>query len=291
MIRVGVVGATGKMGRALCAALVAAPDLELVAAVSRSAVGSTLAEATGIEGSDLVLVETLDEVLAAGAELSVDFTSGAFAPEHVAWGIEHRVHVVVGTTGFEIDPAWAEQRTIGVFVAPNFAIGAALMMRFASDAARLMPDAEIIELHHDGKVDAPSGTAIATARAISTARGKRATSSARDDRATSSARDDRATSSARDDRATSSARDDRKAPATGGDAARGADIDGVRVHSVRLPGLLANQEVVFGAPGESLTIRHDTTDRSAFVPGVLMAIRATPGRPGLTVGLGSLLDR
>ncbi len=193
MIRVGVVGATGKMGRAVCAALVGAPDLELVAAVSRSAAGSTLAEAAGVEGSDLELVETLDDVLAAGAELTVDFTSGAFAPEHVAWGIEHGVHVVVGTTGFEIDPAWGEQRAIGVFVAPNFAIGAALMIRFASDAARLMPDAEIIELHHDGKVDAPSGTAIATARAISSARDDRATSSARDDRATSSARDDRAT--------------------------------------------------------------------------------------------------
>ncbi|MGZ4149855.1 MAG: 4-hydroxy-tetrahydrodipicolinate reductase, partial [Actinomycetota bacterium] len=129
MIRVGVVGATGKMGGEVCRAVVADPDLALVAAISRSAFGGTLADAIGLEGTDLVVEERLQAVLDAGAEVLVDFTAGAYAPEHVAWAIEHGVHVVEGTTGFAIDDAWRDAHT-GVFVAPNFAIGAALMMRF-----------------------------------------------------------------------------------------------------------------------------------------------------------------
>ena len=186
----------------------------------------------------------------------LDFTSAAFAPEHVAWGIEHGIDVVIGTTGFEIDEAWRDA-PVGIVVAPNFAIGAVLMMRFAEQAARLFDAAEVIELHHDGKADAPSGTAIATAERIGAVR-------------------------------------DGAWRAPGGDdahpGARGAEIGGVRVHGVRLPGLLAHQEVIFGGPGQTLTIRHDSTDRTSFMPGILLAIRRVHDRPGLTVGLDAFLD-
>jgi 4-hydroxy-tetrahydrodipicolinate reductase len=255
MIRVGVVGATGKMGREVCVVVSSAPDLDLVAAVSRSAAGETAADALGIEGSDLVLTDALASLTDASADVLVDFTSAAYAPEHVAWGIEHRMHVVVGTTGFEIDQAWRDA-PVGIVVAPNFAIGAVLMMRFAEQAARHFDAAEVIELHHDQKADAPSGTAIATAERIGAAREGSWSSPAGDDRHP---------------------------------GARGADVGGVRVHSVRLPGLLAHQEVILGGAGQTLSIRHDSTSRSSFMAGVLLAIRAVGERPGLTVGLDALL--
>ncbi|MEO8477253.1 MAG: 4-hydroxy-tetrahydrodipicolinate reductase [Actinomycetota bacterium] len=257
MIRVGVVGATGRMGREVCRAVAADPDLTLAAAVSRSAAGRSLAEEVGLEGEagSLVLAERLEALVDAGAEVFVDFTAPAFAAEHVAWGIEHGMHVVVGTTGFEIDDAWREA-PVGVVVAPNFAIGAVLLMRFAEQAASHLPSAEVIELHHEQKADAPSGTALLTARRIAAARGE-------------------------------------APPAPEGDdaypGARGAEVDGVRVHSVRLPGLVAHEEVLFGGQGQTLTIRHDSTDRTSFMPGVLIAIKAVGGRPGLTVGLDELL--
>lgn len=257
MIRVGVVGATGRMGREVCSAVAADPDLALVAAVSRSAPGATLADAIGLEGDagSLVLVRHLDEIREAVPEVLVDFTAAAHAPDHIAWGLANGVHVVVGTTGFEIDEAW-RGAPVGVIVAPNFAIGAVLLMRFAEQAARILPSAEVIELHHDGKRDAPSGTALLTARRIAAARGE--------------------------------------VPASpGGDVdhsgARGVDVDGVRVHSVRLPGLIAHEEVIFGGQGQTLTLRHDSTDRTSFMPGVMLAIKAAPTRPGLTVGLEPLL--
>ena len=257
MIRVGVVGATGRMGREVCRAVAADPDLSLVAAVSHSAAGSTLAAVMGLDGpaGSVLLREHLDDIGDAGLEVLVDFTAAAYAPDHVAWGIANGVHVVVGTTGFEIDDAWRDA-PIGVIVAPNFAIGAVLLMRFAEQAARHLPSAEVIELHHDRKIDAPSGTALLTARRIAAAR-----------------------------------REPRESPA-GDDAhpgARGADVGGVRVHSVRLPGLVAHEEVIFGGLGQTLTLRHDSTDRTSFMPGVLLAIKAAPGRTGLTVGLDELL--
>jgi 4-hydroxy-tetrahydrodipicolinate reductase len=260
VIRVGVLGATGRVGREVCRAIAGASDLVLAAAVSRSAAGRRVADILDIPSSDVLLSDRLDALVDAGAEVAVDFTSASFAPEHVAWAIEHKIHIVVGTTGFEIDPAWGRQRDVGVFVAPNFAIGAVLMMRFAAEAARFLPAAEVVELHHDEKTDAPSGTALETARRIGAAFGGGS-------------------------RGDASSSDPAAYP-----AARGADVDGVRVHSVRLPGLLAHQEVIFGAPGQTLSIRHDSTDRAAFVPGVLMAIEAVPGRPGLTVGLDALLE-
>jgi 4-hydroxy-tetrahydrodipicolinate reductase len=258
VIRVGVVGATGKMGRQVSRAVADADDLTLAGAISRSAAGQRLGDATGIEGpaADVILAERLDEMVAADVEVLVDFSGAAGAPEHVEWAIAHGMHVVEGTTGFPVDPAWANA-PVGVIVAPNFALGAALMMRFAEVAARYFDAAEVIDLHHDQKADAPSGTAIATAQRIGDARAGEWTAPGGDDRHP---------------------------------GARGAQIQGVRVHSVRLPGLLAHQEVIFGGPGQTLTIRHDATDRSSFLPGVLMAIRAVVDRPGLTVGLDALLD-
>lgn len=257
MIRVAVAGATGRMGSEVCRAVAADPDLDLVAAVSRSAAGTALSEAIGLDGDagSVVLVEHLDELLEARPDVLVDFTGPAWAPDHVAWGIANGVHVVVGTTGFEIDDAWREA-PVGVIVAPNFAIGAVLLMRFAEQAARFLPSAEVIELHHERKLDAPSGTALLTARRIAAAR----------------------------DEAAAAPTHDGEAP-----GARGVGVEGVRVHSVRLPGLVAHEEVVFGGQGQTLTLRHDSTDRTSFMPGVLLAIRSVPDRPGLTEGLEPLL--
>ena len=240
MTRVGVVGATGKMGREVCRAVHEDPDLQLVAAVSRSAAGARLDALIDLAGCDVVATGAIESLLDAGADVAVDFTGPAFAPEHVKWCIANGVHVVVGTTGFPIDPAWAAQDRVGVLVAPNFAVGAVLMMAFAERAARLLPDAEIIELHPPTKLDAPSGTALATADRVAAARS-------------------------------------------------GAHAE-VPIHSVRLPGLVAHQEVIFGGPGQTLTIRHDTSDRTAFMPGVLMAVKAVSSRPGLTLGLEAIME-
>jgi 4-hydroxy-tetrahydrodipicolinate reductase len=262
VIRVGVIGATGKMGREVCRAAHDDPDLALVAAVSRSAAGRTLADALGLAGSDVVATDTIESLIAADTEVMVDFAGPAYAAEHVTWGIEQGIHVVEGSTGFEVDRSWGDQDRVGVVVAPNFAIGAVLAMRFAEQAARFFPDAEVIELHHPQKLDAPSGTAIATARRIAAGRPESSRG-----------------------QVAGAADGDPGAPPS-----RGAAVEGVRIHSVRLPGLVAHEEIVFGGQGQTLSIRHDTTDRSSFMPGVMLAIKAVVGRPGLTLGLDPLLD-
>ncbi len=260
MLRVGVIGAGGRMGREVCEAVAAADDLALVAAVDPAAAGDAVPG--GLEAS-----ADLDALTAAGVDVAVDFTSTESARQNLAWCTDHGVHVVVGTSGLTPDDlADAERRCtetgVHVAVVPNFAIGAVLLMRFCEMAAPLMDGAEIIELHHDAKRDAPSGTAMATAARITDARARSG------------------------------------APPLPGDAtelrvldgARGGEgPGGVRIHSVRLAGLVAHQEVVFGAPGQSLTLRHDSYDRRSFMPGVLLAVRALPGRPGLTVGLEPML--
>jgi 4-hydroxy-tetrahydrodipicolinate reductase len=255
VIRVGVIGATGRVGTEVCRAVHAASDMELVAGISRSKAGARASEAMGLDGSDLVLAEDLSSFEEGGVEVAVDFTSGEFAPEHVAWAIEHGTHIVVGTTGFEVDGGWKDA-PVGIVVAPNFAIGAVLMQRFAAEAAKHLPAVEIVELHHDGKVDAPSGTAAATADTVAAAR-----------------------------RESWSGPSSESLPAV-----RGGERSGIRIHSIRLPGLVAHQEVILGGQGQTLTIRHDSTDRTSFVPGVLLAIRWVPGHPGLTVGLDPILD-
>jgi 4-hydroxy-tetrahydrodipicolinate reductase len=255
VIRVGVLGATGKVGSEVCRAVHADAGFALVAGISRSKAGEKASDALGLEGSDVVLAENLDAFVDANVEVAVDFTGGRFAAEHVAWAIEHGVHIVVGSTGFEIDEGWREA-PVGVFVAPNFAIGAVLMQRFAREAARHLPAVEIVELHHDGKADAPSGTAAATADAVADARSESWAGPSSE-----------------------------SVPGV-----RGGERAGIRIHSIRLPGLVAHQEVIFGGQGQTLTIRHDSTDRTSFVPGVLMAIRWVPSHPGLTVGLDAILE-
>jgi 4-hydroxy-tetrahydrodipicolinate reductase len=263
-VRVGVLGATGRMGQATCRAVLAAPDLELAAVVARATgVGRPLRDLVPEAPEGLVVGESLSELLAAEAEVVVDFSR----PEGTAAAVEsllpEGVHLVSGTTGLPAQlmddlAALAGKADHGNAIwAPNFALGAVLAMHFAAVAGRFYPAAEVIELHHQAKADAPSGTALRTARAIAAARQQPG------------------------------------GPAGGGNesvvGARGGEVDGVRVHSVRLPGLVAHQEVLFGGQGEVLTIRHDSLDRSSFMPGVLLAIQAVAARPGLTVGLEPLL--
>ncbi|HEY0813900.1 MAG TPA: 4-hydroxy-tetrahydrodipicolinate reductase [Pseudonocardia sp.] len=243
-IKVGVLGAKGRMGGEVCRAVEGAEDLDLVAALDDG--------------------DALRGLVDAGAQVVVDFTHPGAVLDNVRFLIDEGIAAVVGTSGFD-DSRFATLRdwltdTPGkVLVAPNFGVGAVLMMQFARQAARFFDAVEVIELHHAGKVDAPSGTAARTASLIAAERAAAGLGAVPD--------------------ATTSALD----------GARGAVVDGIHVHSVRLPGLVAHQEVVLGAPGEALTIRHDSFDRASFMPGVLLAIRAVPDRPGLTVGLEPLL--
>jgi 4-hydroxy-tetrahydrodipicolinate reductase len=248
-IKVAVFGSAGRMGRTVCEAVTAAPDLDLVAAVD---VG---------DGSD-----DRETVLRAGAEVAVDFTRPDVVLGDIEFCVANGVHVVVGTSGFDearldaVAELLGADPKVGVLVAPNFGIGAVLMMRFAAQAARFFESVEIIELHHPDKVDAPSGTARHTAELIAAARGIAGCPPPPD--------------------ATTEALD----------GARGANVAGIPVHGVRLRGLTAHQEVLLGGPGEVLTIRHDSLDRSSFMPGVLLGVRGVVTRPGLTVGLDKLLD-
>jgi 4-hydroxy-tetrahydrodipicolinate reductase len=245
-IRVGVLGARGRMGTEVCRAVDASSDMELVAMVD--------------EG------DWLFNVSDAGADVVVDFTTPEVVMDNLHWCIDQGINAVVGTSGFtraRLDRvrSWLVHKPdTGVIVVPNFAVGAVLMMEFAARAARYFESVEIVEMHHAKKVDAPSGTALSTAEMISAAR----------------------------EAAGMGPIPDATKEETAG--ARGADIHGVRVHSLRATGLVAHQEVLLGTTGETLTIRHDSYDRSSFIPGVLLAVRSVLTRPGLTVGLGPLLD-
>jgi 4-hydroxy-tetrahydrodipicolinate reductase len=262
-VRVGVVGAAGRMGAEVCRAVSTAPDLDLVAAVDPKAAGRTLGAVAGVTGADAAIEVTghLDGLLAVNAEVAVEFSGPGSVGGNLVWLLEHGVHAVVGATGLteeELDRArgLAAAGTANALVAPNFAIGAVLLMRFAAEAARHLPHVEVLELHHDGKVDAPSGTALRTAELIAEARSEVPDAPLGDD---------------------------------AHPGARGAEHAGVRVHSVRLPGLVAHQEVVFGGQGQTLTVRHDSLDRTSFMPGVLLACREVGGLDGLIVGLDHLL--
>lgn len=243
---VAVLGAAGRMGREACRATEQAPDLELVARIGRG--------------------DELAAVAEAGARVVVDLTVPEAAKGNVLWAIEHGMHAVVGTTGWdeaslaEVREALAAAPELGVLIAPNFAIGAVLAMRFAEVAARYYESAEIVELHHPDKVDAPSGTARHTASAI--ARGRAAAGLGPVPDATT----------------------------VDPDGARGAVVEGVHVHAVRLRGLVAHEEVLFGGVGEQFTLRHDSFDRVSFMPGVLLGIREVARHPGLTVGLDGYMD-
>jgi 4-hydroxy-tetrahydrodipicolinate reductase len=245
-IRVGVLGARGRVGTEVCKAVDAAADMELVAMVDAG--------------------DWMFNVADAGAEVVVDFTHPDVVMDNVRFCVDQGIHAVVGTTGFtearmvQVREWLTPKPDLGVLIAPNFAIGAILSMRFAAMAARFYESVEIIELHHPRKADAPSGTATRTAELIAAAR------------------------------AVAGMRPPPDATSRSLPGARGADVDGVRVHSVRLAGLVAHQEVLLGIEGETLTIRHDTLDRSSFMPGVLLGVRSVLDHPGLTVGLEPLLD-
>ena len=244
--KVGVLGALGKVGREVCAAVDAADDLELVARIDAD--------------------DSLDALVDAGADAVVDFTHPDVVMANLEFCLTRGIHAVVGTTGFDdsrLDQlrGWLSDRPdTGCLIAPNFSIGAIFMMRFAATAAPYFDSVEIVELHHPDKADAPSGTAQRTARLVAEAR--------------------REAGSAPMPDATSSALD----------GARGSDVDGVRVHAVRARGLVAHQEVLLGGLGETLTLRHDSLDRTSFTPGVLAGLRAIGDHPGLTVGLEHFLD-
>jgi 4-hydroxy-tetrahydrodipicolinate reductase len=267
MQRVAVFGAGGRMGRTVCTAVAEDPDMELVAAVDPEYAGIDLRQVTGADGAGIQIAKTAEGLLSAGAEVAVDFTVAGAAKKNMRWCAEHGVHAVVGTSGLsqgELDELASlfGSSEANCVIAANFAIGAVLMARFTALAAPFMDGVEIIELHHDQKVDAPSGTALHTAKLAVEAREKATGSSFSGDPTTTT----------------------NLAGARGGEGA-----GNVRIHSVRLPGLVAHQEVIFGALGQSLTIRHDSYDRTSFMPGVLLAVRAVPSTEGLTVGLASLL--
>jgi 4-hydroxy-tetrahydrodipicolinate reductase len=245
-IRVGVLGARGRMGAQAVKAVEATPGMEVVALVDAG--------------------DWMFEIADADAEVVIDFTHPDVVMDNLRFAVDQNINAVVGTTGFTAERLatlreWLEPKPeLGVLIAPNFALGAVLAMRFAQQAARFYSSAEIIELHHNRKADAPSGTAAHTARLVAQARAEAGLTPGTD--------------------ATSSELA----------GARGATVDDVRVHSVRLPGLVAHEEILFGGEGETLTIRHDSMDRSSFMPGVLLGVRSVLTRPGLTVGLENVLD-
>jgi 4-hydroxy-tetrahydrodipicolinate reductase len=243
-MRVGVLGAKGKVGATMVAAVEAADDLTFSA---------------GVDAGDPLTLLTDSRT-----DVVIDFTHPDVVMDNLKFLIDNGIHAVVGTTGFtderlaQVNQWLAEKPDVSVLIAPNFAIGAVLSMHFAQQAARFFESVEVIELHHPQKADAPSGTAARTARLIAEAR--------------------------------KAMPPNPDATSTGLEGARGADVDGIPVHSVRLAGLVAHQEVLFGTQGETLTIRHDSIDRTSFVPGVLLAVRRVAEHPGLTIGIEPLLD-
>ena len=244
-IRVGVLGARGRMGAEVVKAVNNSTDLELVA--------------------ELDLGDSLDQLLSSKAQVVVDFTTPDSVMKNLEFLIQNNIHAVVGTTGFDaaridsLSKELSKQPEVGVLIAPNFAIGAVLMMEFAEKAARYFDSAEIIEMHHPAKVDAPSGTAARTAELMTQAR-----------------------------------KDSKKAPMPDAtkqslDGARGSKVGDIPIHSIRAQGLVAHQEVLLGGIGETLTIRHDSLDRAGFMPGVLLGVRSVINHPGLTHGLDKFM--
>ena len=240
-MKVGVLGAQGRVGAEVCKALEAAEDMELVAAID--------------------VDDSMDQLVGSGAQAVVDFTHPDVVMDNLEFCVDRGIHAVVGTTGFDEERfdvlrGWlAQSPETGVLVAPNFSIGAILMMRFAVEAAPFYESVEIVELHHPDKADAPSGTARRTASLIAKARREAGSGPIPD------------------------------ATSTSLDGARGADVEGIRVHGLRVRGLVAHQEVILGGTGETLTIRHDSMDRASFMPGVLLGLRTIASSPGLTIGL------
>lgn len=245
-IKVAVLGARGRMGSEAVRAVDNAKDLQLVSTIDHN--------------------DSLQQLVVSGVQVAVDLTVPSATEDNVRFCVENGIHCVVGTTGWDeaklirLTELLTQNPGVGVLIAPNFSIGAVLAMRFSAIAARFFESAEIVELHHPNKVDAPSGTAARTAALIANSRKDAALGAIPD------------------------------ATETDPDGARGATVDGVSVHSVRLRGLVAHQETLLGNEGEMLTIRHDSFDRISFMSGVLLGIRSVGAAPGLTHGLEHFMD-
>ncbi|CAN5735953.1 4-hydroxy-tetrahydrodipicolinate reductase [soil metagenome] len=258
-ITVGVFGAAGRMGATVCRAVEEDPALELVAAVDPGAAGQPIGPVAGIDSSVEVVAAVED--LASPPQVMIDFTHLEAARPNLAWCAERGVHAVVGTTGFtdeDLDRFRATFTRSNCLIAPNFAIGAILMMRFAELAAPWFETAEVLEFHHDAKVDSPSGTAMRTVERMAAA--------------------------------SSDWAPDPTTTHTVAGARGGASPAGIRVHAIRMRGMVAHQEVLLGTTGQTLSIRHDSYDRSSFMPGVVLAAKQVAQHPGLTIGLDVLLD-
>ena len=263
-IRVAVCGVAGRMGREVVRAVTEADGMEIVAAIDRHEIGADAGTLAGIGASGIEIESDLEAALTrTSPDVMVDFTIPGQVMENLAVAVALGVSPVIGTTGLSaeqfdaLDKA-AKLKKIGAFFAPNYAIGAVLMMQFAAQAAKFLPDVEIIELHHEKKLDSPSGTALLTAQKIAEARSKSPLAALENTI--------------------------EKIP-----GARGADYDSIAIHSVRLPGYVAHQEVIFGGLGQTLTLRHDSLDRRSFMPGVVLAVRKVRAWNGLIIGLEKLL--
>lgn len=266
-MRIGVFGAGGRMGTTVCRAVAEDPELTLVAAIDPRLSGIDLAQVTGITGTGLEIGGSKESLISAKAQVAVDFTSAEVAFENMMWCAKHNIHGVVGTTGLsatqlaQLEEAYAKSKA-SCIIAPNFAIGAVLMMRFAEMASVFFDTVDVIELHHDHKVDAPSGTAMETARRVTEFRDSSHSPFAPD-----------------------------PTTRTVLEGARGGRYEqGVHVHSLRVRGMVAHQEVIFGTVGQTLTVRHDSYDRTSFMPGVLLAIKSVASVKGLVKGIDVLID-
>ncbi len=263
LIKVAVSGAAGKMGRNVVSAIAGSEDLQLTGAIDLMEIGADAGKLAGLDPLGITVTDSLQKLLQRGeTEVLVDFTTPMAIMKNIKTSLSLQVTPVVGTTGITENDLvqierWVARYGTGAIVVPNFALGAILMMKLAQVCARFFPQAEIIELHHNGKIDAPSGTAIKTARLISAVRGKNVYPPDSPE----------------------------KIP-----GARGGDFDGIHIHSVRLPGLVAHQEIIFGGEGQILTIRHDSLNRRSFLPGILQAIRKAPETKRLIYGMEDLLD-
>jgi 4-hydroxy-tetrahydrodipicolinate reductase len=262
-IRVAIAGAKGKMGREFVKTVQNTEDLQLVGAIDRSLTNVDVGEVIGIGPIGTMFTNDAERLIAEAApDVLVDLTTPAAVKQHTEIAIRYGVRPVIGTTGitYEDVQTWdklCKDREIGGLVAPNFAIGAILMMQFAKQAAQYLPHVEIIELHHDQKLDAPSGTAQKTAEMIAEVRAQMKQGNPNEEERIA--------------------------------GARGAEIEGMRIHSVRLPGYVAHQEVIFGGPGQALTIRHDSFSRESFMPGIVLACRKVMTYQGMVYGLEHLL--
>lgn len=262
MIRVVVTGVNGRMGSTICRGILSEEDIKLVAGVSTGKAGMDIGQIIGVSDIGIKAVKTVEEALDSKPEVLIDFTHASVAPGNIIFALKNKIHAVVGTTGIDEQEIQkikekSDEGKANVIMTPNFAIGAVLMMNFVKKAAPNFKDCEIIELHHDKKADAPSGTALATAELIKYVY------------------------------------DSRKRLKEGErekvEGARGCLTSNIHIHSVRLPGLMAHQEVIFGITGQTLTIRHDSISRDSFLPGIFLAVRKIAKMPGFTYGIDKLL--